>query len=307
MRIKNIKFFVLCFLLSYNMMQGQQESQFTQYMYNTMSMNPGYTGTTGVMTMFGIYRAQWVGLDGAPRTMAFSAHSPIGKKGNGIGLSIISDEIGPSKETYVDANYAYNVPLSYNVNLSLGLRAGMNFLNIDYDKLNKFDPGDSQLEGTLSRTAPTIGAGAYVYSDKWYVGLSVPSILETKYYDDIEQSVASSRMHIYMMGGYVFDLDDQLKFKPAVLLKAVNGAPLSLDVSANFLFQEKLTLGMAYRLNAAVSTLAAFSISDALQIGYAYDHDMNNLSRYNSGSHEIFLRYDLFDLSKKKIQAPRFF
>lgn len=286
---------------------AQQDAQYTQYMYNTMTINPGYTGTSGVTNILGIYRAQWVGLDGAPKTANLSVQGPVSENGQGLGLSIINDQIGPTSETTAAINYSYPVNLSEDVKLSLGLSAVGNFWDIDHNKLTIHDQNDLDLIGNLNKFSPNIGAGVYVHSSKWYAGISIPRILETKFYDDIQSSVVTRKKHFYMMGGYVFDLSDAVKFKPAAMIKAVTGSPLGVDLSANFLLEEKFTLGVAYRWDAAVSALAGFQISEGLNIGYAYDFDTSKLGKYNSGSHEIFLRFELFPKSKSRIMTPRFF
>lgn len=286
---------------------AQQEPQYTQYMYNTISVNPGYAGTRGATSMLGLYRRQWVGLEGAPKTAQFSIHSPISYQGHGLGLSVINDEIGPSRDTYVNASFSYKLQLDYDTWLNLGVMAGGSFLDVNYDKLNIHDPGDPQLTGRLSKFSPNIGAGAYLHSSNWYVGLSVPALLETNFYDDIQQSVAKENMHFYLIGGYVFDLNPMLKFKPAALVKAVSGAPLGVDVSANFLFNDNFTLGAAYRWDAAVSFLAGFSITEGLHLGYAYDYDTTRLGNYNSGTHEIFVRFEFISSSRNRMVSPRFF
>jgi type IX secretion system PorP/SprF family membrane protein len=286
---------------------AQQDSQYTQYMYNTLTINPGYTGTSGVTSIFGIYRAQWVGLDGAPKTGSLSVQAPVSENGQGLGLTIINDQIGATNETTAAINYSYPIKLSEDVKLSLGLSAVGNFWDIDYNKLTIHEQNDVDLIGKISRFSPNIGVGAYMYSDKWYMGVSIPRILETEFYDAIQTSVVTRKKHFYMMGGYVFNVSDALKFKPAAMVKAVTGAPLAVDLSANFLLEDRLTLGVAYRWDSAVSAMAGFQISEGLNIGYAYDFDTSKLGKYNSGSHEIFLRFDLFSISKNRIVTPRFF
>ena len=173
--------------------------------------------------------------------------------------------------------------------------------------MNIYDEGDPQLTGRLSRFSPNIGAGAYLHASNWYAGISVPALLETRFYDDIKQSVASEKMHFYLIGGYVFDLNPTLKFKPAALVKAVSGAPLAVDVSANFMFNENLILGAAYRWDAAVSVMAGFNITEGLQIGYAYDYETTRLGNYNSGTHEVFVRFEFISSSRNRMLSPRFF
>ena len=305
--MKKISYLLILLFIGVFEMSAQQQSQYTQYMYNTMTINPGYTGTRGIPSIFGMYRTQWVGLDGAPKTANFSIESPITENGQGLGLSVISDKIGPSQETTVTASYSYPIQLSADTFLSLGISASGNFMQVDYNKLNILNPEDPFLSGNLTKNSPNFGAGAYFHSEKWYAGISVPMILETKFYDDVKVSVASQKMHFYAMGGYVFDLNDNLKFKPAAMVKMVSGAPLAVDLSANFLFNEKLTLGAAYRWDAAVSAMAGFQVTSGLNIGYAYDYDTQKIGNYNSGSHEIFLRFDLFSGTKYRLVTPRFF
>lgn len=286
---------------------GQQEPQYTQYMYNTVTVNPGYAGTRGVTSLFGLHRSQWIGLDGAPRTTQFSIHSPVSRRGHGLGLSVVNDNIGPSRDTYINASFSYLLQLSDRTRLNLGLMGGGSFLEVDYNKLNLENNQDPNLTGKLNKFSPNVGVGAYLHSDSWYVGLSVPALLETSFYDDVQQSVAREKMHFYLIGGYVFDLGPSVKFKPATLLKAVNGAPLSVDLSANFMFNENLTLGAAYRWDAAVSAMAGFNITPSLFVGYGYDWDTRRIGNYNSGSHEVFLRYEFIFSSRNRLHSPRFF
>ncbi|WP_281234807.1 PorP/SprF family type IX secretion system membrane protein [Flavobacterium gelatinilyticum] len=286
---------------------GQQQSQYTQYMYNTMTVNPAYTGTRGLPSVFGLYRAQWVGMDGAPSTANFAVEAPITQNGQGLGLSFINDQIGPASESIVTVSYSYPIQLAAELFLSLGISGSLDFTKVDYSKLNVYDPDDPYLSGILNKTSPNLGAGVYLHSPKWYFGLSAPLILETKFYDDVKMSVVSQNMHFYAIGGYVIDLSGNTKFKPAALIKAVSGAPIAVDVSANFLFMDKLTLGAAYRWDASVSGMAGFQVSPGLYIGYAYDYDTSGIGNYNPGSHEIFLRFDLFAMTKYRLVSPRFF
>jgi type IX secretion system PorP/SprF family membrane protein len=299
---------IIAFLFAGTMaVSAQQESQYTQYMYNTMTINPAYTGTREIPSIFGLYRTQWVGLDGAPQTANFSIESPISNNGQGIGLAITNDRIGIANTTNLALNYSYPIQLSADVKMSLGLSGSLNFMQVDYNKLYLYDVVDPYMNGILSKTSPNVGAGVYFHSDKWYAGVSVPQILETKFYDDVKMSTASKRMHLYVMAGYVFDLNENLKFKPAFMVKEVSGAPLAVDLSANFLLNDKLTLGAAYRWDAAVSAIAGFQVTPGMNIGYAYDYDTQKLGRYNSGSHEIFIRFDLFSGTKYRLVTPRFF
>ena len=296
---------VTLFLLIAALGFAQQDSQYTQYMYNTGIINPAYAGSRGVLSMNGIYRNQWVGIEGAPETMTFSLNSPIGLKGVGLGASFYSDKIGPSIESNIAANFSYTIRVSPSTRLSFGLKAGLNILDIDVNKLNIYDHNDVNLFSTNIKS-PVAGVGFYLHSDRWYLGLSSPNILETKHYDEVVVSTATEKAHIYLMGGYVFDLNEDFKFKPALLTKMTNGAPLSVDFSANFMYQEEFTFGVAYRYDVTLSGLVGFQITDGLMLGYAYDYDTTELANYHSGSHEIFLRFELGTRIRSTIN-PRFF
>ena len=291
---------------------AQQDSQFTNYMYNTININPAYAGSRGVLSVFGLHRNQWVGLDGAPVTNTFSINSPINNSNFGIGVSIINDRIGPSDENSISVDVSYSVKTSEKYKLSFGIKGTANLLNVDFTKLNIYNPGDVLAQYNVdNRFSPNVGAGVYFHSDKTYFGFSVPNMLETEHFDKDQtslsaESVASERMHYYFIAGHVIDLNTNIKFKPALLTKIINGAPLQVDMSANFLINDKFTAGLAYRWDAAFSALAGFQISDSWFIGYGYDMEVTKLANYNSGSHEIFLRYELFK-NYDKVVSPRFF
>lgn len=284
---------------------SQQDSQYTQYMYNTSLVNPAYAGSRETLTAFLLYRNQWVGLDGAPVTNNFSINSPIGDSNFGVGLNFVNDKIGPVTENEISVDLAYFIQISENYKLSLGLKGTANLFNLDVNKLRIYDPLDPQFQNVDTEFSPNVGAGLYLFSDKTYVGLSVPTFFESYRYNDNNVAITKEKMHFYFIAGHVFTLSENIDFKPALLAKAVEGAPLQTDITANFLFFDKLTLGAAYRWDAAISALAGFQISDSWFIGYGYDMETSKLSNYNSGSHEIFLRYEFFNRSR--VSAPRFF
>ena len=285
---------------------AQQDAQFTQYMYNTININPAYAGSRGVMSIFGLHRTQWVGLDGAPTTNTFSLNTPISNSNLGIGLSLVNDRIGPTTDNTISGDISYTIQMNEDYKLSFGVKASANIFNLDTDKLTPAQANDPNLQNFNNKFKPNIGAGVYLHSDKLYLGLSVPNFLEDSKYNDNDVAVFQERMNFYFIGGYVFDVSPSIKFKPAVLTKMVTGAPLQVDASANFLFFDKLMLGGAYRWDAAVSALAGFQITDGLFIGYSYDMETTQLRRYNSGSHEVFLRFELFNKVSKMV-SPRFF
>ena len=315
--LMNTRVIVLLMMLSTILVRAQQDAQFTQYMYNTININPAYAGSRGAMSIFGLYRTQWVGLDGAPQTGTFSINTPIEGTNIGLGLSVMNDRIGPGDETNIAVDFAYTVKTSENWKLAFGLKASANLLNIDFNKVSQFNgPGsDQNLRFNIdSRFSPNIGAGLYWYSEKSYIGLSIPNFLETRHFDRSSTATtgpatsftAKERMNLYFIVGKVIDLSEDIKFKPALLSKIVAGAPLQVDLSGNFMFNEKFVLGAAYRWSAAVSLMAGFQVNDSWYIGYGYDLETTRLANYNSGSHEIFLRYELFK-NYDRIISPRFF
>ena len=285
---------------------AQQDAQYTQYMYNTININPAYAGSRGVMSVFGLHRTQWVGLDGAPTTNTFSLNTPISNSNLGVGFSLVNDRIGPTSDNTISADISYTIPMNEVYKLSFGIKASGNIFNLDTDKLDPADATDPNLQNFNNEFSPNFGAGVYLHSDKLYLGLSVPNFLQDAKYNDNEVAVFQERMNFYFIGGYVFDVSQSIKFKPAVLTKMVTGSPLQVDASANFLFFDKFMLGGAYRWDAAVSVLAGFQVTDGLFIGYSYDMETTNLRRYNSGSHEVFLRFELFNKVSKMV-SPRFF
>lgn len=305
------KFISLVLVLLSGISYAQQDAQFTQYMYNTIVVNPAYAGSRETLSIFALHRTQWVGLDGAPTTNNFSLNSPLGRN-LGIGLSVINDKIGPSDENNIAVDLSYSIDVSSRYKLSFGLKATANLLNVDFSKLHIYNPGDPRFQNNIdNRFSPNIGAGLYLHSDNTYFGLSAPQFIENNHYDKSANSsattfIATEKIHYYFIAGHVFDLNPNLLFKPSVLTKMVQGAPLQVDLSGNFLINQKFTAGLAYRWDAAFSGMVGFQASQSWFIGYSYDMDATKLANYNSGSHEIFLRYELFT-KKNIILSPRFF
>ena len=306
--MKKIITFIILLVASF--CYSQQDTQFTNYMYNTLSFNPAYAGSRGTTSIYLSQRSQWVGLDGAPTTNSLTYHSPLGSSNLGIGINFLNDAIGPVQENLVSLDMSYTIQTSYDYKLAFGLRASAHMLNVDFTQLNIFNPGDVLAQNNINnRISPNFGFGMFWYSEKSYLGFSIPNLLQTKHINrDLNSSVSAvskERLHYHLIAGHLFDLSQDIVFKPAVLTKFVSGAPLQVDVSANFLMYDKFTLGAAYRLDAAVSFLTGFQINRNWMLGYAYDFDTNNLSTYNSGSHEVFLRYEVFRTDK--VRSPRFF
>ncbi|WGK94082.1 MULTISPECIES: type IX secretion system membrane protein PorP/SprF [Flavobacterium] len=292
---------VLTSMLNY----AQQDAQFTQYMYNTTIINPAYAGSRGALSIFALHRTQWVGLDGAPVTNTVSMNTPFNESNLGLGISIVNDKIGPTQENTISADISYSIHTSETFKLSFGMKATANLFSLDVNKLNPVD-NDPSLHDFNNKFTPNIGAGIYLHSDKAYVGFSVPNFIETNRYNDNEVAIFKEKINYYLIGGYVFTISNDIQFKPAGLLKLVQGAPIQADISGNFMFMEKLTVGIAYRWSAAISGMVGFQISEGLHIGYGYDLETTHLDKYNSGSHEVFLRYELFK-NNTRMTTPRFF
>ena len=294
---------------------AQQDPQFTQYMYNMSVINPAYaTADEGILNLGGLYRTQWVGVEGAPKTGTFFAHTPVNNKVE-LGISFTNDNIGDivtENNIYVD--FAYVLPVGVESKLSLGLKGGFTFFDTNFNGfvLQSGDVStDIAFNENISKTFPNIGIGAFFFTDHYYLGLSAPNMLSTKHIEN-ENGVKATgveSIHYFLTGGYVFDINENLKLKPAFMAKAVNGAPLALDITANVLINERLEAGLGYRLEDAVSALVNFKVTPQLRIGYAYDYTTSNLSNYSSGSHEIFILFDvdLFGLKSGYDRSPRFF
>lgn len=320
MRNSYIAILVLILLgLSFEV-SAQQDPQYTQYMYNTQVVNPAYAGSRDALSFGLLGRTQWVNFEGAPKTGTFTINTPIGALENmGLGLSIVHDELGPAVESNINIDYSYTINTSDAAELSFGLKAGLDLLDVDFTKLNIADAGDIFENNIDNRLQPQIGAGVYYNTDKFYAGLSVPNFLTTKHFEESEidnliadplgvagQTTAAERLHYFLIAGYVFDLNDNLKFKPATLIKVVSGAPLEWDASANFLINEKFTIGASYRWSAALSAMAGFQVSDEIFIGVGYDYQTTDIETYSDGSYEVFLRFDVFK-KPERVLTPRFF
>ncbi len=294
---------------------AQQDVQFTHYMYNMSVINPAYaTADESMLNLGGLYRTQWVGLEGAPKTGTFFAHTPLNEKIE-VGISFTNDNIGNVvDENNIYADFAYVLPVGFESKLSLGLKAGVTLFNTDFNGFN-LQSGDQStdiaFDENISRVFPNVGLGAFFFTKKYYLGVSAPNLLTTKHLETQNgiKSTGVQSIHYFVTGGYVFDLNRDLKLKPAFMAKAVNGAPLSLDVTANVLIKERLELGLGYRLEDAMSALASFKVTPNLRIGYSYDYTTSNLGNFNSGSHELFVLFDvdLFGLKGGYDRSPRFF
>ncbi|MDG1730543.1 MAG: type IX secretion system membrane protein PorP/SprF [Algibacter sp.] len=294
---------------------AQQDAQFTQYMYNMSVINPAYaTAEEGILNLGGLYRTQWVGLEGAPKTGSFFAHTPINDRIE-VGISFTNDNIGDVvNENNIFADFAYVLPVGIESKISFGVKAGVTLFDTNFNGFQLQSGGassDEAFDENISKAFPNLGIGAFFFTDNYYLGLSAPNMLSTKHLENENgiKATGVQNVHYFLTGGYVFDIDKNLKLKPAFMARGVKGAPLAVDITANVLINEKLEAGLGYRLGDAISALVNFRITPELRVGYAYDYTTTNLGDFNSGSHEIFILFDvdLFGFKSGYDRSPRFF
>lgn len=299
-------------LLSFFESFAQQDPQYTQYMYNMNVINPAYAGSKENLSFGLLYRKQWVNIDGAPTTFTLSGSAPVGKN-VGVGLSVIKDQIGPVNETNAYADVSYTLNLGGEHKLAFGVKAGATFQNVGLFEIGKNgvpDKEDPAFSADSNKTFFNAGTGVFYYTDKYYVAVSIPNMLPSTYLDvnnnGVTRKFGTDVKHYFITGGYVFDLTDNIKFKPFGLIKTAFNAPTSFDVSTNFLFNEKFELGATYRKQDSFGAMANFAITPSLRIGYAYDHIISDLKIAATSSHEVILLFDL-NFPKRISRSPRYF
>ena len=289
-------------------LMAQQDPHYTQYMYNMSVMNPAYAGSKDNLSMGLLYRKQWVEIEGAPTTGTFFGHMPAGKN-VGLGLSVINDKIGPVQENNVYGDFSYTLQLGGEHKLAFGLKAGLTLHNVGlysdiYSTLP--DANDPAFSENTSNSYFNLGTGLFYYTDKYYLAVSVPNMMKSKHLDFNGRSFGSEVNHYFVTGGYVFDVNENLKFKPFFMLKSAFNAPTSLDLSTNFLIQNKLELGATYRLEDSFGAMVNYQVAPNLKVGYAYDHITSDLKVTTPASHEIILLFDV-NFNKKVSRSPRYF
>jgi type IX secretion system PorP/SprF family membrane protein len=288
---------------------GQQDPDYTQYMFNQQSMNPAYVGTWESMGFMALNRKQWVGFDGSPSTQTFAFQTPLQRENIGLGLSVVNDKIGLEKKFGISADYSYRIKFNNDIYLRLGMKAG--FTNYSHDltryRLDSQNQPDQMFMGEIDQKfMPNIGIGAFLHSKKFYVGLSIPRLIQNEFKNNENFSTYAEMRHFFLSGGYVFDLGENIKFKPTFLAKAALGSPLQIDLSANFLVKEKFWLGAMFRSGDAYGFIAQWVFDKKLRIGYAIDFTTTNMRNYHDGVHEIMISYELTFL-KTRIPSPRYF
>jgi type IX secretion system PorP/SprF family membrane protein len=310
-RIKPLLWLAMLIMLIpwFHASKAQQEPQYTQYMFNTVSVNPAYAGTRNALNVLFLSRIQWAGLEGAPKTFDFTVHSPLNKYKMGLGLSVISDKYGPVKNLYVNVSYAYRIHMSEKFILSLGIKGGFYNYHVGLSDLDTGGTDPSFTNDMNQHFKPNAGFGLYLYSDRFYIGASAPKLFETNLSGDQKTpgTIADLKRHYFFMTGAVFGIGADIKFKPSVISRMVEGAPSSSDLTGQFLFKDRFWAGASYRIDEAIALLASFQINEQLMIGYSYDFPTSNLHPFNNGSHEFVISYDFEGLIKNKTVSPRYF
>lgn len=289
-------------------LQAQQDPHYTQYMYNMNVINPAYAGSKENLSIGMLYRKQWVEIEDAPTTATFSGHAPVGKN-VGLGLSAISDKIGPVEENNIYGDFSYTLQLGGEHKLAFGLKAGLTIHQVGlYSDINHTlpDQNDPAFAQNTSNSYFNLGSGLFYYTNKYYLALSVPNMMKSKHLDFNGREFGSEVSHYFLTGGYVFDVSENIKFKPFFMMKSAFNAPTSLDLSSNFLFNQKFEAGITYRLEDSFGAMINYAISPNVKLGYAYDHIVSDLNVTTPSSHEIVLLFDL-NFPRKVSSSPRFF
>jgi type IX secretion system PorP/SprF family membrane protein len=292
--------------------QAQQDAMFTHYMYNTLAVNPAYAGSRDALTITLLGRKQWVSFPGAPTTQTLTLHAPIMDNKLGLGLSILNDKIGPTNTTSLYGDFAYKMKVSTKGTLAFGLKAGLNVMNNSLAGLKNIEGNDIQFANNVkSKLLPNFGVGLYYGQEKFYIGLSTPKLLQNNFQSSTIGSTSGTskeKRHYFLIAGTVLKLSESVKLKPTTFIKVTQAAPIEADLTATFVLKEKLNLGIMGRTGDAIGALVGYNFTDQFTAGYSFDWSfVNNTRKYNGGSHEIMLRYDLIYKSKDKIKSPRYF
>ena len=284
---------------------AQQEAHFTQYMDNTLFVNPAYAGSKGMLNATAIHREQWVGMDGRPRSTTFSLHSPLSYENIGLGITAVHDIVGPIQSTMVYGNFSYSLNFKNSPGkLAFGVNGGVNIINSKTDLLSTTQVNDPDLLAAAgTKVLPNFGGGIYYHTPKWFVGLSTPKLLESSI---DETSTSIEQRHYFFIVGGVFNLNSTWKLRPTSQLKYTIGSPLSIDLSAALIYNKKVWFGLMYRWEDSFGAFVQYQVSPQFKAGIAYDHTATRLSGYNHGTFEVLLSYD-FVFKKTGIRSPRYF
>ncbi len=303
--VKKLKTLVLLIISSAAVLNAQQDPMYTHYMYNTLAVNPAYAGSRDALSILALGRFQWVGLDGAPMSQTFQVHSPI-YGGLTAGLSVNNDKIGPVSSTTANIDLAYQFHFGEKSRLSIGMRGSLNFFNNQLSTLNLVEQNDPLFASNYNITFGNVGAGIYYQHTKFYVGFSIPNLVEHRLNSQI--ALSTEKRHYYMIAGGYFKIGRTVDIKPSALVKVVGGAPIQADVSVEFIFQRKVSVGVFGRTFDGVGLLLGYNVMPNFKIGYSFDWPITDLMRAGQyGSHELMMRYDLSWGRYTKVHNPRYF
>ena len=312
--MKKITYLLFLLLIQNTYVKAQQDPQYTQYMYNMSIVNPAYaTGELGLVNTGLLYRSQWVGAVGAPKSATAFIHAPLNDLIE-VGISFINDEIGDGalSENNISGNFAYKLQLGKKTYLSLGAKAGVTLFNTQFSdfQLNSGNfSSDPAFAANINGNFLNLGAGLFLYGNSFYLGLSAPNFLGNEHLTEQNgiSAIGGENLHTFLTGGYILEINEKLDFKPSFMVKRVEGSPLSLDLNANVRYLDNIEAGLSYRIDDSFSLMANYGITQNLRIGYAYDYTTSNLGNYNSGTHEVFLLFDINFSGSKRYSSPRFF
>ncbi len=295
---------------------AQQESHFTQFMYNKLTLNPAYAGVRGIPSLTALYRKQWVGFDGAPTSKLISLDAPIFGDKVGFGLTISNRSIGIMNDWNGNMAYSYHVKISDKSSFRVGLQGSMRFQGIDFADPGVFiqEQGDQSImeDETSNDYFINFGAGLYYTYDQFYVGVSVPNFLpsEIGFVNPQATDIAKTTQHYYLMTGAMIPMSDKINLKPALLAKYVQNAPFDMDINLSLVYDLRMTVGLSYRLGGTGSgdsvDLLAMYQANQIGIGVAYDYSLSDINEQTNGSFEVLVRYD-FVKEREDMANPRFF
>ena len=287
---------------------SQQDPVYTQYMNNLLTIQPAYAGISGALNVTGISRAQWVGFEGAPNTNTLTINGPLRRFNVGLGLSIINDKWGPIRQNGVYVDYAYRVMLRRDQYLSFGIKGGFNIYQAYLTDLVINDPNDPVFAYDVNfKFLPNMGLGIMWHSDRFFLGVSAPKILKNRIQSQNTENVYREVLHFYGMGGYVFYLNDIIKFKPTVLYRWAERTPSFVDFSGNFLLYDRVWIGATYRMQNSYGLIFQFNVNTQLKFGYSYDMTTFHPTQVNSGTHEFLISYDFINSRRGRQVVPRYF
>ena len=316
MKFKNILFkglFIVVFVIHFfgfrTILYAQQDPVFNQYMNNLLTVQPAYAGMSGYVNVTALSRIQWVGFDGAPSTSTLTIQGPFRKYNVGLGFSLVTDRYGPVRQTGFYGDYSYRILLEDDRYISFGIKGGFNIYDAMLTDLIVNDPNDPVATYDINKKIlPNFGVGFLWHADNFFLGASVPKIFKNKITSNSGESVYHEEMNFYIMGGYVVEMTDNVKFKPTALARWSENTPTVVDFSATALFYDRLWIGATYRLQNSYGLLFQLFITNGVKVGYAYDLTTFRPTQYNAGTHEFMLSYD-FPYKRKRFCrfTPRYF